>query len=81
MGLTPEQLHEIGMALAQVEAAIQAEPEAFRYLDDRAHVVGDVICMALAQRGFVIVPDQVAAAVILSEIEYDAGIAEPKLLS
>jgi hypothetical protein len=81
MALTPEQLHEIGMALAQVEAAVSAEPEAFRYLDDHAHVIGDACVMALAQRGFVVTADPVGAAIVLSEIEYEAGMAEPKLLS
>jgi hypothetical protein len=81
MALTPEQLHEIGIAIATVEAAITNEPEAFRYLDDHAHVVGDAVVMALAQRGFVVAADPIGAAIVLNEIEREAGIEEPKILS
>jgi hypothetical protein len=79
-GFTPEQLHDIGMAIAQAEAAISAEPEAFHYIDDHAQVVGDVIVMALAQKGFVVTADAIAAAVIVSELE-DEAPGDPKLLS
>ena len=79
MSLSALQLHEIGIAIATVEAAIEHEPEAFQYLDDRAHVVGDAVVMALAQRGFVVKADTIAAAVVLSEIEREAGIEPPKL--
>lgn len=74
MSLTPEQLHDVGMAIAQVEAAISSNPEAFRYIDDHAHVVGDVVQMALAQRGLVIRADPVAAAVLVTELEREAGM-------
>lgn len=83
MALTPEQLHDVGMAVATVEAAITAEPGAFRYLDDHAHVVGDCLVMALAQRGLVIVPNPVEAAVLIHELEREVGEIEglttPKL--
>lgn len=67
--LTPEQLHEIGMALAQLEAAIGETPEAFRTGQDHAHVVGDACVFAFAMRGFVIVANAERAAVVAAEFE------------
>lgn len=68
-GLAPEQLHDLGMALAQLEAAIEAEPGAFHYVDDHAQVVGDAAVFALAMKGFVVTFDPVQAAAIAAGYE------------
>jgi hypothetical protein len=66
---TPEQEHELGMALAQLEAAIGETPEAFRTGEDHAQIVGDVLVFALAMRGFVLTFDPEAAARVAAEFE------------
>jgi len=72
------QLHEIGLALAALEAAVMAEPDTFRIRTDHAHVIGDAAVMALAQRGFVVVPNAHAAAEVAAEYERSPEQA-PKL--
>ena len=69
MALTGRQLHELGLALATLEAAIGDTPEAFRTGEDHAHVVGDAAVFALAMRGFVVEYDPDRAATIAAEFE------------
>jgi hypothetical protein len=65
----PAHLHALGLALAQLEAAIGETPEAFRTGADHAHIVGDAFVFAAAMRGFVITHDPEAAALIAAEYE------------
>lgn len=67
--LTDEQLHEIGQAVGNVERAIGETPEAFDYLADHAHVVGEMVVFALARKGFVVTADAARAALIAAEFE------------
>lgn len=67
--LDREKLHELGMAAANVEAAIESTPEAFRVDHDHAAVVGDALVFALAMKGFVVVYDEPAAARVAAEYE------------
>lgn len=69
MVMTPEQLHELGMALATLEEAIGSTPDAFRTGGDHAQVVGDGAVYALAMRGFIVEYDPVRAAVVMAEYE------------
>lgn len=79
VSLTPEQLHEVGLALAQLEAAVMAEPGAFRAAGvDHAHVIGDAAVFALAMRGFVIEHVPILAATVAAEFEREPEQA-PKL--
>lgn len=64
-----ERLHDLGMAAANLEAAIERTPEAFRTGHDHAAVVGDALVMALAMKGFVIEFDPDRAAVIAAAYE------------
>lgn len=73
MALTPEQLHELGMAVANVEAAVGAEIEVFRAAaaehGDHAHVIGDALVFSLAMKGFVVKFDPDAAAFVAAMYE------------
>lgn len=69
MALTPHQLHELGTALATLEAAIGDTPDAFRTGQDHAEIVGDACVFALAMRGFIVTYDPEAAAVVAAEYE------------
>lgn len=63
--MTPEQYHEIGQAVGEAEAAIEAEPEALAAIArqegvEPAHLVGEMVEYALARHGFVIVASAAA---------------------
>jgi hypothetical protein len=72
--LTDDDLHEIGMAIATLEAAVGNESATFRAYSARtgvshATVVGDGLVMALAMRGFVVVHNHTIAAEIAAKYE------------
>ena len=76
--LTDEQLHELGMAAANLEAAVGESPEAFRVGHDHALIIGDALVFAMARKGFVVEHDPARAAVVAAEYERSPEQA-PKL--
>jgi uncharacterized protein YjeT (DUF2065 family) len=53
---TDEQLRALGLAAANVEAAIEKEPDAMaaHRPEDHAAAVGDALVLALALKGFIV---------------------------
>lgn len=77
-GMTREQLHDLGMAIATLEEAVGSTPEAFRIGHDHAAIVGDAAIFALAMKGFVVVDDPDRAARVAAEYERSPE-QDPKL--
>lgn len=65
--LLDAQLEELGDAAANLEAAVAAEHEAIHGMN-AAKVVGEMLVLALALKGYVIRPDPVASAEIVAEM-------------
>ena len=79
--MTPEQYHDIGTAIGEAEAAIEAEPEALVTIAheegvSRAHLVGEMVEYALARHGFVVTRDLRIAAAVTAHYEHPRGPAK-----
>lgn len=74
MALKPTQLHELAAAFAQIVVAVKTpNPAAMLPAHEQAEVLGELVVLGLAQRGFVVTFDPPRAAFVAAEMEREDG--------